>query len=284
MTTHRAQLEVGPYSVTGVSTGGLATSVRVDELHVVFDMGICLDGHVRMPNLLLTHGHPDHVGAIPAWLGQRQLLHMAPPRILAHPSLHPALIQALDAFGQLQGHPIPHELVATPHGTDVPLKGDHFVRTFASPHVVPTTGHVIYERRRKLNPIHAGKPGPEIAELRRSGDPDVLIETEIPLFCYPGDSLIDVVEREEAVRKCQVLMLECTFLDDWKGPDQAREGGHIHLSQIAERAELFENDHVILMHFSQAFSSEQVHALVHAALPESLASRVHLLTGLRGLR
>ena len=284
MPIHRGQLQVGPYSVTGVSTGGLATSVRVDELNVVFDMGICLDGHVRMPQLLVTHGHPDHVGAIAAWVGQRQLLRMPEPRIFAHPGLLPALEQAMDAFGKLQGHPLPHALVPAPHGEEVPLKGGSFLRTVARPHVVPTTGHVIYERRRKRNPIHAHRSGPEIAELRRSGAADVLLEEDVPLFCYPGDSLIDVVEREEAVRTSRVLMLECTFLDEWKGPEQAREGGHIHLQQIAERAELFENEHIILMHFSQAFSSAQVRELVDAALPDSLLSRVHLLTGVRGLR
>jgi len=209
---------------------------------------------------------------------------MAPPRIFAHPQLIPALRDAIDAFGALQGHPIPHELVEVPHGVDVEYKRDHFIRTFATPHVVPTTGHVIHERRRKLHPDHHGKPGPEIAELRRSGVPNVLTEEDVPLFCYPGDSLIDVVEREESVRKARVLMLECTFLDDWKGPDRAREGGHIHLSHIAERADLFENEHIILMHFSQAFSTEQVKALVHDALPPSLLERVQLLTGVRGLR
>ena len=55
-----------------------------------------------------------------------------------------------------------------------------------------------------------------------------------------------------------MLIIECTFLDERKTLEAARAGCHIHLDEIIERADRFENEHVVMMHFSQLYRPDEV--------------------------
>ena len=70
----------------------------------------------------------------------------------------------------------------------------------------------------------------------------------------------------------RVLLIECSFL----GPDdreRARQYDHIHLDDIAERASLFENEAIVLTHFSMRYRPEEIlHAL--RTLPAAISDRV----------
>ena len=63
----------GPYTVRGVSVGGVYTSLAVPELGLVFDAGIAPRSSAAIDTILLSHGHADHIGALPALLGIRAL-------------------------------------------------------------------------------------------------------------------------------------------------------------------------------------------------------------------
>jgi ribonuclease Z len=71
-----------------------------------------------------------------------------------------------------------------------------------------------------------------------------------------------------------VLVLECTFLDGRKPLADARAGCHIHLDELIERAHLFRNEAVVLMHFSQIYRPGEVREILERRLPEPLRSRV----------
>jgi len=76
------------------------------------------------------------------------------------------------------------------------------------------------------------------------------------------------------VRRARVLVLESTFVDDRISVAETRERGHVHLDEIAERADLFENEAIVLHHFSARFRAEEILAALDARLPASLRERV----------
>ena len=90
--------------------------------------------------------------------------------------------------------------------------------------------------------------------------------------------MIEVVEREEVVRKAKVLVMECTFIDERVPVKKAREKGHIHLDEIVERAELFENEAILLTHFSARFNAAEIEAALDKKLPAGLREKVTALT------
>jgi ribonuclease Z len=97
---------------------------------------------------------------------------------------------------------------------------------------------------------------------------------EVPEIAFTGDTLIEVVEQEEVVRRARLLILECTFLDERVSVAESRAKGHVHLDEIAARAELFENEAILLTHFSPRYSSEEVRRLIREKLPPRLLERV----------
>ena len=44
--------------------------------------------------------------------------------------------------------------------------------------------------------------------------------------------------------------MECTFVDDDVSPDKAAGKGHQHVQDIADLAEHFRNDNILLIHLS----------------------------------
>ena len=94
-------------------------------------------------------------------------------------------------------------------------------------------------------------------------------------FC--GDTTIDVLEREEVVRRARVLILEVTFLDDRVSVENARSNGHIHLDEVIERAQLFENQAILFTHFSARYTRADIVKILAERLPDSLRDRVSML-------
>jgi ribonuclease Z len=86
--------------------------------------------------------------------------------------------------------------------------------------------------------------------------------------------LIEVVEREEVVRRAKLLILEVTFLDERVSVEECRAKGHVHLDEVCERASLFENEAILLTHFSARYGPAEVERILAQRLPASLRGRV----------
>ena len=93
----------GPYTIRGVSVGGVYTSLAVPELGLVLDAGIAARSAGGIDTILLSHGHADHVGALPALLGIRALHGKTkPPRVVMPAEIVDDLTAALAALSKLQ--------------------------------------------------------------------------------------------------------------------------------------------------------------------------------------
>src|SRR4029077_9808883 len=123
----------------------------------------------------------------------------------------------------------------------------------------------------KLKDEFVDRSGEEIAALRTSGV-EVTRREEIPLLAYPGDCGDEIFEACPELFRARVLLLECSFLLP-EDKDRAREYAHIHLDDILERAHLFENETIVLTHFSQRYRPEEIRKAL-TAIPEELSKRV----------
>ncbi|MBA3391955.1 MAG: MBL fold metallo-hydrolase [Deltaproteobacteria bacterium] len=264
----------GPYTVRGISVGGVYTSLSVPELGLLFDAGASPRSHGPIDTILLSHGHADHIGALPALLGIRALHgKQKPPRVVMPNEIVDDLTAALAALSKLQRFPLAIEAIGMSPGDEVALRADLLVRAVRTFHPVPSLGYIIVRKIAKLRADLIGLAGPEIAARRRAGENVSDYEERLEL-AYATDTLVSVLDHSPELLKARVLIVECTFLDERKSLEHARAGCHIHLDEIIERAERFENEHIVMMHFSQVYRPDEIGALLDARVPARLRSRI----------
>jgi ribonuclease Z len=246
----------------------------VPELGVLFDAGISPRSFGAIDTILLSHGHADHVGALPGLLGIRALHGKTkPPRVVMPAEIMDDLTVALGALTKLQRWPLDIEAIGMVPGDEVALRGDLLVRAVRTFHPVPSLGYVLVKRVAKLKPEYHGLAGPEIAEKKRAGEVITTMEEKLEL-AYATDTLISVLDHSPELLEARVLVLECTFLDERKTLEAARAGCHIHLDEIIERADRFHNEHVVLMHFSQLYRPDEIAGILDKRVPPSLRARI----------
>lgn len=268
------EVQAGPYRLRGISLGGVYTCLQVPELGVVLDAGIPIRAFAATDHLFLSHGHGDHVGALPAMLGIRGLLHTkAPPKVYLPEPIVDTLQRALAPLSELQRYDLAIDAVPMRPGDEARLRSDLHVRAFRTHHPVPSLGYLFFDRVQKLRDELRSLPGPEIAARKRAGD-DIFHVEERLLLAYATDTLLRVIETAPEITRAKVLVLECTFLDERKTLEASRAGCHVHIDELMEVAHTLENEHVVLMHFSQIYSPREVHAILEERLRPILGERL----------
>lgn len=263
----------GPFTIKGVSVAGIYTSLYVRELGALFDVGIAARSCAGAQNVFLSHGHADHCGALVALLGMRGLMRLPPPRIFVPAELLEDTRAALALFSRGQRYEL--DIVAQPvlPGEEYPLRPDLSVRAFRTHHTGPSLGYQFFTRVPKLKPEYRTLPGREIAERRRRDEPIFDHEERLEL-AYATDTLLSVIETSPSLLTTRVLILECSFLDERKSIASSRAGGHVHLDELLEKASAFENEAIVLMHFSQMYAPAEVHRILKRRCPPSLWERL----------
>ncbi len=259
--------------VVAISVGGLNTCIELPGWKLCFDIGHCPQTAVRWPRVLFTHAHVDHMGGAHFHAATRNLLGMSAAEYCMPAVNVEAFHSMLDAWRALDKSELPCSVEGVKPGDVVPLGRGRTARVFQALHRVPAVGYALCSTKQKLKAEFLELPGSEIGRLRSEGvEITNTVETVEVAFC--GDTLIDVVEREKMVRTAKLLILECTFLDDRVSVESARGMGHVHLDEIIERAELFENEQILLTHFSARYRPSDIREILARRLPESLAGRV----------
>jgi ribonuclease Z len=271
--TSTPELNLAGIPVRGHSIGGFETWIHLPAMGVSFDIGRACEDSLACETILFTHSHIDHLGGIATHAAARALRGMRPPTYLMASHAIPHVEKLLEAWRNLDGGDLPCNLVALDVGGEHEIKGRYFARPYHAIHRGPAHGYVISEFRDKLKPIYRGRPGIEIKAIRERGEA-IYDRTEAPLVAFTGDSCIDVIEREEPLRKARLLILEVTFLDERVPVASARERGHVHLDEVIERAELFENEAILMTHFSSRYNADTIRRVLDERLPDSLRDRV----------
>lgn len=267
-------VQAGPYTIRGVSIGGVYTTLQIPELASAFDCGMATRSSSSVKNLFLSHGHADHSGALIALLGIRSLNRGQPPlRVFLPAEIEEPMLELLHKASELQRWELSIETVPMRPGDTFELRRDRSVRAFKTFHPVPSLGYQFFQRVNKLRPEFAHLPGREIGARRKAGHD--LFDTEEHLeLAYATDTLARVLRTEPSLLETKVLILECTFLDAKKSLEAARAGCHIHLDELLEMADEFQNEHLVLMHFSQMYSPNEVRELLRRRCPPQLYERI----------
>lgn len=261
----------------GRSTAGVFTSIELPELGVVFDAGTCSATAFRHSHVFVSHGHVDHVAALPSHASIRLLNGLPAARYITSSALVPRVESLFRAAEELAENELPRAILALdPGGAEIALRRDLVARAFHAEHRVPSQGYVLYEARDQLEERFVGLAPSEIAARRQAGE-QVSVRRNTPLVAFSGDTRIEAIANNPDALRSRLLILEATYLDPAHSVEEARRRGHIHLDEIAARADLFENEAILLMHFSARYRANEISDWLDARLPARLRERVHAL-------
>ncbi len=272
-----AKLELGPTTLLGQSWAGLGTTMVLKERKLCFDLGVDLRAALSCDHVFISHGHTDHLGAIFNYLAVRVLENRNLATFYVPPSIGERLHDVLKSWCALSESVLDYRIFEVHPGATVPLRNGLSVTAFPLVHAPACQGYLLQETVEKLHTQFQSLPGGEIARLKQEKTEGLFYQEVRPLFAYIGDTLPEGLDgMPEEVWKARILAVESTYLDDQKPMEKVRMGKHLHLDDIAQRAERFEGEHLLLYHFSQLYSAKEIPGLVSSRFPAAHRDKVRL--------
>ena len=267
-------LQTDHFLLEGRSRAGHETVFRIRDLGVALDIGRCPDMVVPMQHVFITHAHLDHAAGIPFYAGQRRLQRLDGGTVYVPDEVADDVRELLRVQEKLTGATFEIDVRGVAHGDEIRFGRTHTVRGYSVPHRVAARGYEFFERRHRLREELAGATREEITRLRIDRV-QVDEEYRCPILFYTGDTDRGILETCEALFKAEVLLIECSFLADGH-QDRAAKYRHIHIDDLADFAGRFENQLIILTHFSRRYSHEEIRDAARRRLPAVLHERVRL--------
>ncbi len=262
-------------TIEGYSRAAVQTYWRIPELKLGFDFGAQPWSFMATDTWFVSHTHLDHIAAIPVYVARRRMMKMTPPTIYLPELAVETVEKILKLFTRLDRGRLPCTLVPTKPGDEIEMSREHVVTVSATHHTIPSLGFVVWDRRHKLKPEYQNLAGTEIRDLRLAGTA-VTHEVRIPLVAYLGDSQPQGLDDCPAMYRAQVLITELTFVAPSHRKDKIHKFGHIHLDDLVERRDRFENEIIIASHFSTRYAESRIRRLVQRAFPDLLGGRLQL--------
>ena len=262
-------------TIEGYSRAAVQTYWRIPELRLGFDLGAQPWSFMGTPTWFVSHGHMDHLAALPVYIARRRMMRMEPPVIYLPEAIVDPLHRVLRWLTRIDRGRLPCELVPTRPGDEIELSRELVVTVSATAHTLPSLGFVVWQRRRKLKPEFQNLPGEQIRDLRLGGT-EVTREVRMPRVAYLGDSAPAGLDACPAMYAAEVLITELTFVAPSHRKDKIHKFGHMHLDDFLDRRGLFRNELIIASHFSTRYHVSQIRQHVERALPDMLDGRLHL--------
>lgn len=262
-------------TIEGYSRAAVQTYWRIPELKMGFDLGAQPWDFMGTPAWFVSHTHLDHVAALPVYVARRRMMKMEPPVIYLPQYAVEPMDRILRYLRRLDRGRLPCELRPLRAGDELELSRDIVVTTTATDHSVPSLGYIVWERRRKLKAEFSQLTGDQIRDLRLSGT-EVTWEQRIPLVAYLGDSAPGGLDNCPDMYRAKILIAEMTFVAPSHRKEKIHKHGHMHLDDFVERRERFQNERILVAHFSTRYHANQIRGFVEHVLPDMLGGRLYL--------
>jgi ribonuclease Z len=262
-------------TIEGYSRAAVQTYWRFPELKIGFDLGAQPWSFMSTGTWFVSHGHLDHIAAIPVYVARRRMMKMEPPTIYLPASAVDPTQAILHHFTRLDRGRLPCRLLPLEAGDEVALSREHVVTVSATRHSVPSLGYIVWERRNKLKSEYQSLSGDEIRDLRIAGK-KVSDEQRHPRLAYLGDSAPEGLDTCPEMFEADILITEMTFLSPHHRRQKIHKFGHLHLDDIIDRRDRFNNKLIIASHFSTRYHHNTIRTLVKKKIPDMLDGRLHL--------
>lgn len=288
-------LQIGDFRVFCWSISGIETSVVVrkpsDGFHICFDMGYSCRENVKCQSVLISHGHMDHISALPQHVQKRELYGGKPATYYVPEHLVKNVRELCGMYAKIS-ETSPGLANPNIQGVDpsdkIKLGKGYFAVPFPTVHRVKSQGYIVYSAKKQLKPELRGLTSSEIGARIREGESVHTDPVEVPEVAFTGDTTFQVFTNEVNIPppdlfRVKLLIVEATYINDDRNiterVQQARQWGHIHLSEIYENAELFKNvDNILLMHLSDKYSKGYIQEKVFENVPDELKGKIYVST------
>ncbi|KAG7346227.1 beta-lactamase-like protein [Nitzschia inconspicua] len=273
-TLRRVELEKGKLSIVGLGRSADASSYFLPELGIVLDAGIHVKS-IRPKTVLLTHGHRDHIAALPTHAAARAKV-FCPDAItllvrrflLAEAQLNYGAPQTDDetiaALGEYDLNPVADgDEILLPkeayQGSPTPIG----IKAFRAPHKegVPAVSYGIYRAKTRLKEEYVNFPKKELGALIQDGIQITESFNEGLLF-YTGDTTINLLKDrwKEILHHYKHVIHEVTLLGKPSSTldEEARKKGHTHYSQLHPWICAFPDTTFVCVHWSLRYSRQDV--------------------------
>ena len=262
-------------TIDGYSRAAVQSYWRIQELKIGFELGASPWAFMGTQYFLVTHAHLDHLAALPVYVARRRMMKMEPPTIYLPEEVVDAVWHMLKAWQRLDRGRMNCELVGVKSGDVLTLSREHRVAVYSTTHTVPSVGYVVYDVRKKLKPEFHGFKGDQIRDLRLQGI-EVAAEFLTPILAFTGDTSPVGLDAHPDNFTAEVLITEMTFFRPEHRKEKIHKFGHMHLDDILERAEKFQNQLIILAHLSTRTHDAEAKRRLDQQLPAPLRNRVLL--------
>jgi ribonuclease Z len=260
-------------TIEGYSRAAVQSYWRIPELKIGFDLGAQPWDFMGTPTWLITHTHLDHVSALPVYVARRRMMKMEPPTIYLPEEAMEDVRRLLLVMQRLDRGRMVCQLHGVKPQQEIELSREHVVTAFATSHTIPSLGYLVWERRNKLKEEYLGLPGEKIRDLRLSGVA-VTHEMRTPILAYTGDTSPAGLDNFPPVFQAKILITELSFIRPSHRREKIHKFGHMHLDDLIERADRFQNELIICAHFSTRYHPNEVRRILEAKLPARLRERV----------
>jgi len=268
-------LHHGGLTIEGWSRAAVQSYWRIPELKLGFDLGAHPWDFMGTPTWFVSHTHLDHIAAIAVYVARRRMMKMEPPTIYVPAENLDDVRKLLLIYQRLDRGRQTCNLVPVEAGMEIELSRDHVVKVWDTVHTIPSRGFLVYERRNKLKDEYVGLPGDKIRDIRLSGVP-VTREVRQPLLAYTGDTAPAGLDACPEAFEAKILITELSFIRASHRREKIHKFGHMHLDDFLEREERFNNELVIVGHFSTRYHTNEVLRVMDAKLTPGLKAKLHL--------
>ena len=96
------------------------------------------------------------------------------------------------------------------------------------------------------------------------------------MICYVGDSAPSALDKYPPIFDAEILITEITFFRPEHRREKIHKYGHMHIDDIVERKDKFNNKVILGTHASTRYHERQIRKEFEKRLPDELKDRLEL--------